>query len=462
MDAKAREVIGIMPRNFRFLDYKPDLILPLQLNRNKTFIGNFSYQSLAKLKPGVTIAQASADVARMLPLMPRKFPPAPGLSLKMLDAARISPNLRPLKQDVIGDIGKVLWVLLGTVGIVLFIACANVANLLLVRAEGRQQELAIRAALGAGWSDIARELLFESTMLGLAGGAVGLGFAYGALQLLVALGPANVPRLDEISITPAVLLFTAVISLLAGLLFGLAPVLKYAAPRLGTALREGGRTASDARGRHRARSVLVVVQVALALVLLIASGLMIRTVRELARVQPGFTSPDRILTMRVSIPDAQVSNLDQVIRMENNMVQKIAAVQGVSSVGLSNSITMDGSNSNDPIFVEDRPVSEGTIPPIRRYKFISPDLFKTMGNPLVAGRDLTWTDIYDRRQVVLVSGNLAREYWGKPGAALGKRVRENPKAPWREIIGVVGNERDNGVNQKAPSVVYWPLAVKNF
>ena len=462
VDAKAREVIGIMPRNFRFLDYKPDLILPLQLNRNKTFIGNFSYQSLAKLKPGVTIAQASADVVRMLPLMPRKFPPAPGLSLKMLDAARISPNLRPLKQDVIGDIGKVLWVLLGTVGIVLFIACANVANLLLVRAEGRQQELAIRAALGAGWLDIARELLFESTMLGLAGGAVGLGFAYGALQLLVALGPANVPRLDEISITLAVLLFTAVISLLAGLLFGLAPVLKYAAPRLGTALREGGRTSSDARGRHRARSVLVVVQVALALVLLIASGLMIRTVRELARVQPGFTSPDRILTMRVSIPDAQVSNLDQVIRMENNMVQKIAAVQGVSSVGLSNSITMDGSNSNDPIFVEDRPVSEGTIPPIRRYKFISPDLFKTMGNPLVAGRDLTWTDIYDRRQVVLVSGNLAREYWGKPGAALGKRVRENPKAPWREIIGVVGNERDNGVNQKAPSVVYWPLAVKNF
>ena len=177
----------------------------------------------------------------MLPIMMRKFPPAPGMSMKMLKQARLGPNLRPLKQDVIGDIGKVLWVLMATVGIVLFIACANVANLMLVRAEGRQQELAIRAALGAGWARIARELLFESTVLGVAGGALGVGLAYAALRLLVHLGPANLPRLDEISIDPRVLLFTFVVSLVAGFLFGLIRCSSMREPQLGTALREGGR-----------------------------------------------------------------------------------------------------------------------------------------------------------------------------------------------------------------------------
>jgi putative ABC transport system permease protein len=462
IDGEAREVVGVMPQRFQFMNRDVTLIMPLQLDRSKTFVGNFSYIGIARMKPGVTVAQANADVARMLPMMLRKFSMPPGISLKMFEEARLGPNLRLLKKDVVGDIGNMLWVLMGTIGAVLLIACANVANLLLVRAEGRQHELAIRSALGAGKMRIARELLLESVSLGLMGGALGVGLAYGALRMLVAMGPSQLPRLDEISIDPAVLLFTLAISLVAGILFGLIPVFKYAGPRLESALRQGGRTSSDGRERHRARSLLVVVQVSLALVLLISSGLMIRTVRALNQVQPGFTQPDQVLTLHVSIPEGAVAKPDQVVRTYNDMLEKVAAIPGVTSVSLTNSVTMDGNNSNDPIFAADKVYADEKIPALRRYKFVSPGSFKTMGNPLLAGRDLTWADIYEHRTVVLVSESLARELWQTPTAALGKQVRENPKGLWREVIGVVGNERDNGVSEKAPTIVYWPMIVKNL
>jgi predicted permease len=462
IDGRAHEIIGILPQDFRLVNVSPALVLPFRLNRNEAFVGNFSFQSVARLNPGVTLAQANADVARMLPIMIHKFRMAPGMNLKMLEEAHLGPNVRPLKQDVVGDVGKVLWVLMATVGLVLFIACANVANLLLVRAEGRQQELAIRAALGASRTQIAGQLLFESIILGVLGGFFGLGVAYAALRLIVAIGPANLPRLDEISIDPIVLAYTMIISLVAGLLFGFIPVLKYGSARVGAALREGGRTVSEGRERHRARNVLVIVQVALALVLLIGSGLMIRTLQRLRRVQPGFTHPEKVLTLRVSIPQAQVADSEMVVHIDQQIAQKISAIPGVASVGLSSSITMDGENNNDPIFVDDRTYSEGQIPPLRRFKFIAPDFFRTVGNPILAGRDITWSDIYGKRPVVLVSENFAHEYWRSPAAAIGRRLRENPKAPWREIIGVVGDERDDGVNQKAPAIVYWPFLVKEF
>jgi predicted permease len=462
VDSKAREIIGVMPEGFTLMNHGLALIVPFQLDRSKTFVGNFSYRAVARLKPGVTIAQANADVGRMIPLMIRKFPPAPGMSTKMLDEARLGPSVRPLKRDVVGDAGKLLWVLLATVGIVLCIACANVANLLLVRAEGRQQELAIRAALGAGWAQIARDLLFESLTLGLAGGVLGLGVAYAMLRLLVSLAPAGLPRLHEISIDSSVLAFTLGISLLAGLLFGLIPVFKYAGPRLGTSLREAGRSLSQSRERHRARSMLVIVQVSLALVLLISSGLMIRTFQALRQVQPGFTQPNEILTLRVSIPEAQVPDPENVVRMQDAILQKVKQIPGVSAASISASITLDGSSSNDPIYSEDRTYSESQIPPLRRYKWIGPGYFKTMGNPLLAGRDITWADIYNKTPVVLISENLARELWHDPAAAIGKRVRESPKGTWREVIGVAGNERDDGVNKKAPTIAFWPVLVKDF
>jgi putative ABC transport system permease protein len=462
VDGSAREVIGVMPDHFRFMNAQPSLVIPFQFDRNKVFVGNFSYQALAKLKRGVSLGQANADVARMLPMLPERFPPPPGMSNKVFEEIRLGPAVRLLKDDVIGEVGKTLWVLMATVGIVLLIACANVANLLLVRAEGRQQELAIRAALGAGRFQIARELLVESVLLGMAGGVVGVVLAQGALKLLVRLSPGRLPRLDEIAIDPSVLLFTLAISLAAGLLFGLLPVMKYASAHLGTGLRQVGRAYSAGRERHRARGTLVVVQVALALVLLVGSGLMIRTFQALRDVQPGFTAPHELQTLRVSIPGAQVPDDARVVRLQNDMIDAIRALPGVESVAATNSVTMDGSDNNDPIFAEDRTYAEGQLPPIRRFKYISPALFSTMGNPLLSGRDFTWTDIHEKRRVAIVSENLAREMWGEPALAIGKRIRENPKGGWREIVGVAANERDNGVDQKAPTVVYWPLLVDNF
>jgi putative ABC transport system permease protein len=462
VDGKSREIIGILPQRFRFFDDKLALVIPYQFDRSKVILGNFSFNGIARLKPGVTLEQANADVARMIPISIRRFPPPPGFSAKLFESAHFGPLVRPLKRDVIGDVGTVLWVLMGTIGIVLLIACANVANLLLVRAEGRQQELAIRAALGAGWTRIARELLLESVFLGWIGGLLGLGLAYGALRLLVYLGPATLPRLNEISIDPVVLLFTLAISLFAGVLFGLVPVFKYAGPHLAQTLRGGGRSLSHSRERHRARSILVVVQVALALVLLISSGLMIRTFQAMKHVQPGFANPEEVQTFRVFIPEAQVKEPERVTRMQYDMLVKLAALPGVSSAAISNSVPMDRNNSNDLVYAEDRSYGDGQIPPVRRYKFIGPGFFHTMGNRIVAGRDLTWTDIYDKRMVVMISENLAREMWKDPAAALGKRIREGMKDPWREIVGVVGDVRDNGVNEKAPAMVYWPILMKAF
>lgn len=462
IDGQLHEIIGVLPESFKFLNSNPALIRPMRLDRSKLHFANFSYQLLARLKPGATVTQANADVARMLPMLVQKFPPPPGMNAKMLDDAKLGPNVRPLMNDVIGDIAKVLWVLMATVGIVLFIACANVANLLLVRVEGRQQELAVRAALGAGWRRIARELLTESIALSLAGGALGVAAAYGAIRFLIYLKPANLPRLAEITIDANVAVFALCVSLVAGILFGLIPIFKYGGPNLGIALRSGGRTSSEGRERHRTRNTLVVVQVALALVLLIGSGLMIRTLRGMRQIQPGFSNPEQILTLRLSIPNAEVKDPEGVVRMHYAILQKLEALPGVQSVGLTSSVTMDGGNSNDPIFAEDRVYSESQLPPVRRYKSISPNFFKTMGRPLMAGRDLTWTDILEKRSYVLVSESMAREFWGSPAAAVGKRIRENPKGAWKEVVGVARDERDDGVDKKAPTIVYWPIVVKDF
>jgi predicted permease len=461
-DGTAREIIGVMPPSFRFLDEKPELIFPFQFERAKVFLGNFSYQGIARLKPGVTLAQASADVARMIPIVNTKFPPPPGFSAKIFEDARIRPSLRPLKQDVIGDLGKVLWVLMASIGVVLLIACANVANLLLVRAEGRQQELAIRTALGAGSRQIAREFLVESVSLGVLGGAAGLGLAYAALRLLVRLAPASLPRLENITIDPLVLLFTVGLSLLAGVLFGLMPVLKFAAPSVMTALRAGGRTLSQSKESHRARNTLVVVQVALAVILLIGSGLMIRTFQALRNVQPGFTGPRELQTLDVFIPESQVKEPERVVRMHQEMLRKLSAIPGVSSAAFANSVPTDYNNSTDLLYAEDHAYAEGKLPPLRRFKFVAPGFFQTMGTRLIAGRDYTWTDIYDQRLFVIVSENMARELWHDPAAALGKRVREGMKDSWREIIGVVADVRSDGADQKPPTTTYWPIIMKNF
>jgi putative ABC transport system permease protein len=462
IDAKPHTVIGVMPDTFQFLDEQADVLLPMRFDRSRVFLGNFSYQGIARLRPGVTLEQANADVGRMLPIWLKAWPAPMGLDRKVFENAHIGPGLTPLKQDIVGDIRETLWVLMGTIGVVLLIACANVANLLLVRVEGRQQELATRAALGAGWRRIARELLHESLLLGLMGGVLGLAVAYGALKLLLAIGPETLPRLRDITIDPAVLGFTLLASLLSGLFFGAIPILKYSGPHLVTAIRSTSRTSSHSRERHHARSVLVVAQVALALVLLVASGLMIRTFQTLRNVQPGFTRPGEVQMLRVSIPESVQADAERVARTYNEILEKVAAIPGVKAAAMVSSAPLEGFNSNDPVGAEDKTYDPGKIPPIRRFKFISPDYFRTVGTPLVAGRDITWTDVFDDRHVVVISDNMAREMWGSSQAALGKRIRVANIDHWREIVGVVGDVYDDGVHEPASTIVYWPMMVSKF
>ena len=463
VDGKQRQIIGVLPQHFHFLDRAdPAIITPFQFDRNKTHLGNFSYDGVARLKPGVTIAQVNADMARMLPIVMSSFPTPPGFSIKLFQDARIGPNAKPLKTEVVGDIGNVLWVLMGSIGMVLLIACANVANLLLVRIEGRRQELALRSALGAGWGRIAGELLFESLIIGVLSSVLGLGLAYGALRVLVALAPSGIPRLQEVGIDGMVLLFTLGVAVLASVLFGSIPVLKYAGAQLNTGIREGGRALSQSREQHRARNVLVVVQVGLALVLLICSGLMIRTFRAMTKVNPGFADSEQVQTFRIFIPKTEVKEDERVVRFEQEIQDKLAAIPGVQSVAIGTKIPMDPGGWHDPIFVEGRTYAEGELPPLLQFKFMSPGFLKTVRIPLVAGRDFTWDDIYQKLPVAIVSQNVALEYWPTPGDALGKRIRVSSKDDWREIVGVTGDVYDDGVSQKPTKAAYWPLMMNKF
>jgi predicted permease len=461
IDGRSIEIIGVLPAGFRFLRTDPALVTPLQFDRAKVFFGNFSYQAIARLKPGIALEQANADVGRLLPAAADRFPMPPGFSKEMMRGLGLGPNVRPLAQDVIGDVGRVLWLLLGAVGLVLLIACANVANLFLVRAEGRQHELALRSALGASRGRIARELLGESLTLGLLAGAVGVGLAMAATRFLVWLAPTGLPRLEEIGVDSVVVLFTLAISVVTGLAFGVIPVLRVGGTSI-SALKEGGRSSSEGPQRNRARSVLVVSEIALALVLLVVSGLMIRTFVAMRQVEPGFVRPEQVQTFRIAIPEALVKDDGQVALTYRQLAERLAALPGVRGVGLTSSVTMDGNDSHDPIFVETIPHKEGALPPLRRFKWIGPGYFETMGNRLVAGRVLTWSDAEQRAEVVVISENLAREYWKEPAAALGQRIRQSPQNPWRTIVGVVGNERDEGLNADAPKIVYWPMMMRDF
>jgi putative ABC transport system permease protein len=461
LDGNAHTVIGVLPPSFQFMDRKVSLVVPLRFNRAEVGLVSFCCQGVARLKPGTALAQANADVARMLAMAPEKFPVNPGFSPRIFADARIAPRLRLLKDALIGDIGKTLWVLMSAVGIVLFIACANVANLILVRADGRRRELAVRAALGAGWGRIARELLLESLILCVAGGTIGLALAYIGLRGLAASGLEHFLRIRDISIGPTVLAFTLGISLASGLLFGLIPVFKFAHPDLSNDLHSGGRALSHSKERNRARSLLVVVQVALALLLLVGSGLMIRTYRALRHVDPGFSEASDLQTLRIGIPETQVKDPERAIRMEEEILRKMEAVASVSAVAITGTLPIDG-GSNDPVYAEDQISPAGTVPPIRRYKFISPRYFSTTGARLIAGRDLTWAETYNTAPVALVSENMARQLWRNPSAAIGKRIRPTLKDDWREVIGVVADLRDDGIDQKAPGIVYWPLLLKKF
>ena len=462
LDSRPKEIVGVMPKGFRFGDTEADVIWPAAFDRGRLTLGGFNYQGIARLKPGITIAQANADLARMVPIWMDSWSDGPGTNPRIYDAWNITPDLRPLKQDVVGSVTDVLWLVMATIGLVMLIACANVANLLLVRAEVRRRELSLRAALGAGRGRIVRGLLVESVLLGVIGGALGVGFAYAGVRLLLAIGPANLPRLSEITLDGRTFAFTAVLSLLSSVLFGLIPALKYTGTRISVALSTIGRTASVSRERHRVRSVLVVVQVAIALVLLVSAGLMIRTFESLRTVEPGFTEPEHLQIMRIFIGASVVPDAKRLTRMQNDIQDALSSIPGVTSAAFGSAMPMEGYGSNlgvansGVIRTDDRADAGTDNPPPRLFKYASPGFFHTAGTRVIAGREITWTDVYGLRPVVMISENLARELWGTAAAAPGKRLRENPGMPWHEVIGVVQDVRENGVYQPAPATVYWP------
>jgi predicted permease len=465
LDGEMYEMIGVLPKGFRFPEQdQVEVLVPMPLNRDQTTLGGFMFTAIARLKPGVTLEEASTDLQRLISIANHSFPPLPGFSLAFFEKANLAVDLHPLKNDVIGDVGNVLWVVMGSIVIVLLVVCANVVNLMLVRVEGQRQELAVRSALGATRKNIAVGLLLESLVLGCAGSVIGLALAFGALRLLTAEAPTGLPRLHEIGIDLPVLLFTLCLTLFVSLAIGLIPMLKYSDVTAGTGLRDGGRGLSQGRERHRARNALVVVQVALALVLLICSALMIRTFRALARVSPGFSDPSSLESFGVYIPESQIpdTHREQVLRTEQAIAVQIAAIPGVGAVGLTTNVPMSGTLDPNPVYARDHAHTQGELAPVRSNKFVSPGYFSTMGIPLIAGRDITWSEEYEKRPVVIISENFAREYWGSAANAIGKLIHIGSTDPWHEIIGVAGDVNDDGVSKDPPASAYWPLFHDNF
>jgi predicted permease len=446
IDFVPRQVIGVMPRDFRFVNVAPDILLPQRFPKSGLRSDELSFTGIARLKSGVTIALANQDLARVWTTWAETN--GYGKAFAMLN---ITPNLRPLKKDVVGDVGSVLSVLMGALGLVLLLVCANVANLVLVRAQSRQQEFAIRAALGAGWGRIARELLVESLTLGILGGALGVALAYAGLKVLVTEGPVALPRLEEISMDGTALAFALACSLGTSLLVGLGAILRSGIP----GRMQSARGATQGAGQLRAQNALVVTQVALAFVLLVASGLMIRSFFALRAVTPGFTHPEWIQTVRIAIPEALTSDTERVLRMQSEILSRLSAIPGVTAAGFASGLPMESEYRNGVLIDVEGKTYIDQMSPNRAVKRISPGLLAAQGTRLVAGRDFTWEDVLGHRGVALVSENMARENWGEPASALGKRIRQGKDSPWLEVVGVAENVRADGVNLPAPATVYF-------
>jgi len=459
-DAQTWEIVGVLPPNLLSLGANPSLVYPYRFDRSTLFVGNIGFGGVARLKDGVTLELANSEAARLLPLAVEKFPGGPVADFS--ERAKVAPSFRPLKETLVGGVANLLWIIMAGVGGVLLIACANVANLFLVQADGKQTEMAVRAAMGASRSRIVWEYLKESLSLAALGGIAGLVLAWFGLQMLVAAGPANLPRLDEVSLNRGVLLFTLIVSLGAGVLFGTLPALRHGRD-LALAVKQGGRSGTKGRQRHRVQNALVVTQIALVLVLLVASGLMLRSFVSLRNVDPGFHNPDDVVAFRLYISPEEVANPVDVATTYETMARRLEQIPGVTSVALSTSIPMGGGNNVNPLYVQGHDYSSGQAATIRRHKWVGGGFLETLQIPLLAGRTLTWKDVHDRAPAVLVSESLAREYWGYPEAALDQGVAVRPTPPrWYKVVGVVADVRDDGLAANSPLMAYWPHVTLAF
>ena len=459
VNGRSREIVGVMPQRFRFPNAETQLWLPMQLDPNDPFPGGFNYDAVARLRKGVTVADAGRDLKAVLPRIVELSPNlAPGVSTQMLlDQAKPVPFVVPLKDDVTGGIAKTLWIVAAAAGVVLLVACANVTNLILVRADGRQRELAVREALGAGRGRVIAYFLGESIVVTAVSGVVALALATLAIRVLVRAGPAAVPRLAEVHVDLGVVAFAFVVSAIVAGVCSIVPALRVGRVNLSNALREGGRGGTAGRARQRVRSALVAGQIALALVALASSGLLLRTFQRLNAVRPGFDA-ERLATFWVSLPGSRYPSDTTASRFYAQLLDRVRSLPGVTDAGVTQRLPLltTGMMSQNPFYPEGDASYESKIPPLQLYTTTDGGYFKTMGIPLLAGRTFDRLDVQRPDEAIISQATAVQFYKDSTGqSVLGKRFRELPNGPWYTIIGVVGSTRDTSLASPPSQAVYF-------
>lgn len=456
IDGVDREVVGIMPAGFHFPAEQTQLWLPLPLDPAHTSSAAFDFQGIARMRDGVTIAAASADLQRLLPQVPVVFPGR--LTSAAIVAMKMRATIQPLRDVLVGNVSRILWIVLGAVGMLLLVACANVANLFLARAEGRQREFAVRRALGANRALLLQVSLGEALILSAIGGALGIAIAAAAVGFLhrAPIG-ASIPRLGEVHVDGIVVAFTILISCVAAFAVSALPAIRSSNVSLASLLVSNGRTSTGTKAHHGARRTLVVSQVALGLMLVSGAALFARSFQRLTAVDPGFDA-EHAIAFRLSLPMAAYpANRDAAITLVT-MARALRAIPGVERVGVVSAMPLTAEpHSDSAVFVEDHPTDPGKIPDVDPMIFASPDYFASMKIPLVAGRlfdppDPSRDAMTAPREVV-VSKAFAQRYW-PAASAVGKRIRMNRADPWSTIVGVVGDTHDDGLDKAPHAIVY--------
>ncbi len=462
IDGDRAEIIGVMPAGFAFPETDTLLWRPREHNESPGQLGSFGPLGVARLANGQTLAQLRTELAGLTSNLVELFPDES--AAPVLVNAGFTPLVAPLREWVVGDIQATLWILLGAAGFLLLIACANVANLFLVRAEARHRELSIRVALGAGRTRLVGSTLLESLLLGLGGGLVAVPLAFVAVRLLIRFGPENLPRVQEVSLDGEVLLFAAALALLAGLAFGLLPAWRAAVVLASGTLVEGPRGASLGRDRHLARRGLVIAQIALALTMLIGAGLAVRSFQRIAAVDPGF-DPNEVLTFRVALLDSRYDTDAARLAFVHELQERIAGLPGVRAAAATSSTPLSGQLNGSGHSLEDRPLADGEVPAAFITKTVSPGYFDTMRIPIIEGREFDRLDEARTDRVAIVTRSIARQYWSGE-SALGKGLRsggppEGDDQDWFRVVGVVGDVRETGVQNDTTDVVYYPMTAQN-
>jgi predicted permease len=455
------DVIGVMPASFAFPEARVEAWLPQQITRSMGF-GLWSYNAVARMRDGVTVDAVRNELNALIADIGSAFPGDP-FALGNSTGIGVVSTTQTLKEATVGGIARALWMVLASVGLVLLVACANVANLFLVRSEARQREVGVRLALGAGRAGIARYFIAESVLLSMAGGVLGLAIAWMAVRLLVSTGPATLPRLEEIRLDGLAIGYTFFLSVVSAMAFGAIPLWQ-GAP-LASSLNEGGRGNTISRGRHRARRLLMGAQVAMALVLLIASGLMVRSFQKLRNLDPGF-NPASALAFSVALPTATYPSRTSAVAALQQILQKLSAIPGVSAASASTCLPLSNGCWGNTFRVEGRPVEPNTTPPLGVFRAVGGGYFEAMGIPVVRGRGITQGDVDRREPVVVVSEALARRVFPNQDP-IGQRLRS--AAPPRpdgttntplEIVGIVADTPVQSLaEQVRASQVYMPMSI---